>query len=252
MENEHSDLLGLEFSIDVNDSSMSNGEDAYIVFLKIDNKTVKSRKINLLKAIYVTSFREQLEQDIWLSGYITGEDTLKPNSFKKAGFVFYKPKLNKISDNDAIYVTIELIKEGSELTLCFIRKEGNWTIINSEKSEIEIKLTPKQLQKTLLKRIDRLESFEDRLEVSFENLSLIIKEDFRLTILGEFHTNSGTDISEDISIVCVLYANDGSILEQSSTYIGKDDFFGFEIFEFNFYDYRIAEQVSKIRIYPKR
>lgn len=53
------DFLGLEFAIDaLDDTSMSNGENAFIIYLKVDNKTQKSRKINLLKATYVTSQRE--------------------------------------------------------------------------------------------------------------------------------------------------------------------------------------------------
>ena len=42
------EFLGLEFSIDGSeDTSLTNGESAFIIYLKIDNKTQKSRKINL-------------------------------------------------------------------------------------------------------------------------------------------------------------------------------------------------------------
>ena len=84
-------LTGLGFEIEkFEETAMYNGDYAIVIYLTVDNKISTSRKINLLKATYVTNKREQLEQDIWLSGYITGEDTLKPNSFKKAGLVFYK------------------------------------------------------------------------------------------------------------------------------------------------------------------
>lgn len=163
------DLLGLEFAIDsIDDTSMSDGQNAFIIYLKVDNKTQKSRKINLLRATYVTSSREQLEQDIWLSGYITGEATLKPNSFKKAGLVFYKSKLKTISDCDVIYISLELIQEGVELNLSFQKTGNNWMLTSKEKTDTEIKLSPKQLEKNLLKRIERFDAFEDRLGIYFE------------------------------------------------------------------------------------
>jgi len=255
MEKEIENLLGLEFKIDnVENSSMENGEDAFIIYLKVDNRTSKSRKINLLKATYVTSKREQLEQDIWLSGYITGEDTLKSNSFKKAGLIFYKSKLKRVVENDILYVTIELVKEGTELTLCFQKTGTNWIIVNKEKVDVEIKLTPKQLEKNLLKRIERLEAFEERLDINFEKLSIKVDNDDSLwfSLLGELHANSGTELKESLDVVCVLYDNQDGIIEQSSEYFGSDDFFGFEVFEFRFQEDGIAEQVSKIRIYPKK
>jgi len=255
MEKEIEDFVGLEFKIDnVEDTSMSNGEDAFIIYLNIDNRTSKSRKINLLKATYVTNDREQIEQDIWLSGYIIGEDTLKPNSFKKAGLIFYKSKLKKVLKDDIIYVTIELIKEGTELTLCFKKTDTNWVIINKEKIDIEIKLTPKQLEKNLLKRIERLEAFEERLEVNFEKLSINVDDDDSLWfgLLGELHSNSGLELRESIEVICVLYDNQDGIIKQSSQYFDHDNFFGFEVFEFRFQEDKIANRVNKIRIYPKK
>jgi len=252
MEKELNELLGIKLKIErIEDTTMSDGEDAFIIYLTVDNKTSKSRKINLLKATYVTKRREQLEQDIWLIGYITGEDTLKPNSFKKAGLVFYKSKLKRISDNDLIYVSVELPKEGTELTLCFQKNGTNWLLVDKEKTEIEVKITPKQLERNLIKRIERLEAFEEKLDVSIDKISLKIENDLSFKILAELHPNNGTTIYEDIRIRCVLYSNDNSILGETSAYIRKDDFFGFEVITFNFYDDGIAELVNEIRIFPK-
>lgn len=245
------EFWGLEFAIErLEDSPMSNGENAFIIYLKVDNKTQKSRKINLLKSTYVTCQREQLEQDIWLSGYIIGEATLKPNSFKKAGLVFYKSKLKTISDNDVIYISIELIQEGGALTLCFQKTGNNWLLISKEKSEIEIKLTPKQLEKTILNRIERLEAFEERLGVSIQNLS--IKIGSYISLFAELHSITGTSINENIEVECVLYDKDGLVIDKTTKNIDADDFFGFQVLEMNFFGDDLAEQVGKIRIYPKK
>jgi hypothetical protein len=248
-------LSGLGFKIEkFEDSSMSNGENAFIIYLTVDNKISSSRKLNLLKATYVTHKREQLEQDIWLSGYITGEDTLKPNSFKKAGLVFYKNKLKSISDNDIIYITAELPQEGKELTISFKKEENKWQMTQVEKTDLEIKFTPKQLEKILLKKIERLDAFEERLNVSIEKLSIKVDNDDSawFTLYGELHTKTNTELEETIKVVCVIYDKQGSIIEQDDKYFLKDSFFGFEVFEFRFQEDGIANEVGSIRIYPKK
>ena len=248
-------LSGLGFKIEkYEDTSMANGENAFIIYLTVDNKISTSRKINLLNATYVTHKREQLEQDIWLSGYITGEDTLKPNSFKKAGLVFYKNKLKTISENDIIYITVELPQEGKELTVSFKNEENKWQMTQVENTDLEIKFTPKQLEKILLKKIERLEAFEERLNVSIEKLSIKVDNDdsawFRL--FGELHSKTNTELEETIEVVCVIYDKQGSIIKQKYIYFLKDSFFGFEVFEFWFQEYGIANEVGSIRIYPKK
>ncbi len=253
MAEEIDELLGLGCKIDhFEDTSLTNGENAFIIYLEIDNKTGSSRKINLSKAPYVTSKREQLEQDIWISGYIIGEDVLKPNSFKKAGLVFYKSKLKAICENDLVYISLELNKEGTALTICFQRVGNNWVLINKEKAEIEIKLSPKQIEKNLLKHIERLEAFEDRLEIYLDKISLKVNEDLSFKILGEVHSKNGTGIEENFKIYCVLYDTENSILEQQSQYILKSSFFGFQIFELNFFDAGISALVNSLRIYPQK
>lgn len=245
------ELFGLELKIDsFDDTLMSNGEDAFIVYLNIDNKTANSRKINVLKATYLTNNREQIEQDIWLTGYITGEETLKPNSFKKAGLVFYKSKLKKISDNDIIYITIELTQEGTELTVGLQKNGSNWSVINIDKNEIEIKLTPKQFEKSLLKRIERLEAFEERFEISIQNIS--IKVESFISLFCEIHPINGTTIKENFEIECVIYDKDGLVLNKKSAHLYAEDFFGFEVLELNFFGDDVAAQISKIRLYPKK
>ncbi len=259
------ELLGFEVSIDgIDNTSMSNGENAFIIYLKVDNKTTKSRQINLSKATYITGQRQQFEQDIWLSGYMIGETTLKPNSFKKAGLVFYKSKLKAILDKDVIYISIELNQEEVGLSLIFQKNENVWVLINKEKKSsslpknkeiavVDIKLTPKQLEKMLLKQIERFEAFEEKLEVSIQNLSIRIDSERNwFTIFCELYSASGTTIKEYITIECVLYDEDGLIIAKADSLIMPDKFFGFQVIEAKFREYGIAERVSKIRIYPKK
>lgn len=256
MREEISDRLsGLDFKIEKHeDTSMTNGEKAFIIYLTVDNKISNSRKINLLKAIYVTHKREQLEQDIWLSGYITGEDTLKPNSFKKAGLVFYKNKLKSISENDIIYITVELPQEGAELTVSFKKDENKWQMTQVENSDLEIKFTAKQLEKILLKKIERLDAFEERLNVNIEKLSIKVRNDDTgwFNLLGEIHPRVGITIDENTKLICILYDKEGGILKQESKTFYSENFYGFEIFDFVIQKDNIANEIGSIRLYPKK
>ena len=106
------------------------------------------------------------------------------------------------------------------------------------------------LAKSLLDKIERLEAFEERLDVRFENISVKIYENNSISVYCEIHSNNETTISQTIKSECVLY-DDGQILDVKQAYVLKDNFFGFEILEFYFGDEGIASKISKLRLYPK-
>lgn len=248
-------LFGLEIRIEKYEEFINlYDEKLFLIYLVIDNKKSINREINLLKATYINNKREQIEQDEWQPGYIEGKDTLMPNSFKKAGLVFYKNKLKTISENDIIYITVELPQEGKELTVSFKNEENKWQMTQVENTDLEIKLSPKQLEKILLKKIERLDAFEERLGVIFENISLKLDDSYIWAkLFCELHSSNGTKLNESIKIECVLYSGDGSILEKESVSVYEEDFFGFELIEFSFTgNIDMANNVSKIRIYPKK
>lgn len=248
-------LFGLEIRIEKYEEFINfYDEKLFLIYLVIDNKKSINREINLLKATYINNKREQIEQDEWQPGYIEGKDTLMPNSFKKAGLVFYKNKLKTISENDIIYITVELPQEGKELAVSFKRDENKWQMTQVEISDLEIKLTPKQIEKMLLKKIERLDAFEERLNVSIEKLSIKVDNNDTgwFNLLGEIHPRVGTTIDERTELICILYDKEGSILLQKSKTFYSEDFYGFEIFDFVIQEDDIANEVGLIRIYPKK
>jgi hypothetical protein len=244
----------LEVKIDSHEPmTFDNGSDGFVIYLKVQNKSSETQKINVLKANYITSEGEQIEQDNWLNGYLQDVDFLMPNAFKQAGLIFYKPKLERIEQNDLIYLTIELIKEGNEKTFCFQYKENKWILTNSALNNIDIKLTPKQIEKYLLGRIERLEAFEERFGITFQNISVV--KSHVLEIYLELHSLSGTTIPYEkmFDLECVFYDMEGKIIFSESRMIFPDRFFGFELIKFyssNKFNSK-EEQISKIRIYPK-
>ena len=249
----NNNLFDLEVSVDsVEENRLGNGEDSFIIYLKIYNKLSKERKINLSLATYVTCNFEQLEQNIWITGYLsTGNSNLKANAFRKAGLAFYKKHLKQIRDNDSFEVNIELIQEKKKIICEFVRLNDNWLIRDSEIQDIEIEITPKMLAKQMLKRVERLEAFEERCGIYFENLSINIMNGQYFKLFGEIHASSGSKLKNNIEINCIIYDKDNNILEKGTTFILSDKFFVFEVFEFNFYTENIANQVHKIRLFPK-
>jgi hypothetical protein len=248
------EFLGLEITLENYESvNMRTGENAFIFYLVIDNKTSKSRKINLLRSQYLKQDREQIDMDVFLSGHICGEATLKPNSFKKAGLVFYRTKLPFISDKDILYITIELPQEGGSLSINYQNIDDNWVSIEKSKTDIDLKLPPRQLEKNLLKKIQRFNAFEDQFDVFFEKLSINVNSPSGnvFELLGEMHSRNGTKLKESLSIACVLYDNQGGILEKQEYKISSSYFFAFEVFKFPFYTDDICNKIGSIRIYPK-
>lgn len=245
--------LGVDIEVENYEiASMSNGDEAFIIYIKVKNNASKTTVVKLLKATFLSREREQIEQDVWLSGYMSGEESLKSNAFKRAGLIFYKPKLKSIVENDLLFISIELPEDGAELNLCFKNIGDGWLMINKDEKEVEIKLTKKQLERNLLKKIERFEAFEERLGVYFENISVKIKNnDNWFTLFCELHSNSGLSISKSLEVQCVLYDSSGSIIERKESFICQDDFFGFELIEMKFQEDLIANSVSKIRIFPK-
>ena len=109
------------------------------------------------------------------------------------------------------------------------------------------------LAKSLLNKIERLEAFEERLNVRFENISIEISGygNGWFSIFLELYSNTGTKLEQLTKIECVAYDINGQILCVKNTHAFNEKFFGFEVFELVFQVDGIAEKVNKLRLYPK-
>lgn len=111
----------------------------------------------------------------------------------------------------------------------------------------------KIIGKSLKQKIERLEAFEERIQIRMENFSVKIEHEEKwVTLFCEVYPLNGTNISSDFSVECILYDNEGSIIAKESANIYSDEFFGFEVVEFNFQEDGIADEIGRIRIYPKK
>jgi hypothetical protein len=109
------------------------------------------------------------------------------------------------------------------------------------------------LAKSLLNKIERLEAFEERLNVRFENISVKVECNDRFRLFFELYSNSGTSLDENsVYIDFIVYDIDGKILKVLRDYASKDKFFAFQIFEFDCYEDSILDKVGKIKLFPKK
>lgn len=107
------------------------------------------------------------------------------------------------------------------------------------------------LAKSLFNKIERLEAFEERLGVRFENISLKVLDNGWVKLMFELHTNN-TSIENNIKIECTAYDSNGQILDVQDNYALKDYFFVFEVYTFRFQEDGIADKINKLRLYPKK
>ncbi len=116
-------------------------------------------------------------------------------------------------------------------------------------------MSKKELEKILLSKIERLEAFEERMNVRLENLSIKINDidDGDFTLFGELHPrDGGTELKGRINLMCIVYNAKGEIIKKKQDAIFPEDFFGFEVFDFDFYEDGIIHEIGAIRIYPKK
>ena len=103
-------------------------------------------------------------------------------------------------------------------------------------------------------KITKLDSFEERVGVSLESLSVFLKDDnpdrISLEICGEIQTTVGTKLQQNISIVFDVYDTSGRIVWTDSMFCFANTFFGFLTFSESVHV--PTTTISKIRIYPKK
>ncbi len=229
------EFYGIVFSIDnVEPATMVGGINAYIIYLKIANKTVGQETISLTDITYITQSSEQINLDIWLTGYMIKEANIRQGAYQQAGLVFYSSKLKEINDGDRLCLTACLFSK--KLTICFIKNGDYWEI---EETQTKIILTAKQLTE----KVERFETFEEKCNVEIKNISFVQRNG--ITCYVEV-ISTGAQSRDDVHIEAILYDTEGDIIIKKCRYM---KFEGFGVFEFTFFDIDI-NNISKIRIYP--
>lgn len=143
--------------------SMKSGDDAFILYFSIANKGQKQIRIELPLSNYVTRYREEIEQDAWLTGHVNGAKgaTIGPGAFRKAGLVYFQSKLNGISAGDQLSVTVSQVKPSRRFNFsfrCTDSKSLAFTLINAVAEEEQVQEEAIATVSAILQRIELLEA----------------------------------------------------------------------------------------------
>lgn len=101
-------------------------------------------------------------------------------------------------------------------------------------------------------QLERIQDLEERLNVTFENISIKTDEYGNFSLFTEVHTTNGSELSHTVKIDSVLYNAEGTIIAKKEKYLFADEFYGFEVLEFNYFEEGIADSIAKIKLYPKK
>lgn len=246
------ETFGIDVKIDeIIDRNNSYFVDAHIFKVAVYNHTISAKKVKILNSDYLTSKREQLVQDCFDSGYMKDEDNIFPKSYKKTVLEYYKSKLKKIAIGDILSFNIELVEDGIKLIIDFENKGNNWEIIKISNTKIPIQKSNNELEKYLIAHIERLQAFEERLNVDIQNISLKVYNGSHpyIEIFCEVHSTNGNTINKFIQLEYILYDKEGSIMKVVIYSISSEKFFGFEVCNKQIGCENI-EEIGKIRIYP--
>jgi|ERR1039458_2934632 hypothetical protein len=102
--------------------------------------------------------------------------------------------------------------------------------------------------------IERLGAFEERMGVRLESLGAKLEDmggdSVFLTVSGELHPQSGTELPQDVELVIAAYDTSSKIVGTVSHRFESEGFFGFEIFEEMVQIH--VNNLKRVRILPKR
>lgn len=102
--------------------------------------------------------------------------------------------------------------------------------------------------------VEQIEAFEERLNIRIDNISIKLEDTNNMKVFCEVFPSTGSTIVDDINIVCILYDKQGSIFDKQEAHIYSEDFYGFEVIDFCFWNDKtnFSKEIGKVRIYPKK
>jgi hypothetical protein len=108
------------------------------------------------------------------------------------------------------------------------------------------------MQKDITNLVERLEVFEDRLDVRIEAVYACMKNiglNWHVTVNGELHPRGGAQLSQDIILNVDFLDPAGRVLGATAKLFSAQSFYGFQTFTFSF-DVGRAD-ILKVRLHPK-
>ena len=102
----------------------------------------------------------------------------------------------------------------------------------------------------LTERVERLEAFEERCGIRLDAVSALLDDSLGwITVRGEVHPLSGTELTGDVNLVAVGYDRMGRVVADSAAYLSAETFYGFDTFALVLMGEGL--DIALIRLYPK-
>ncbi len=105
------------------------------------------------------------------------------------------------------------------------------------------------MKKDLTYLIERVEPFEQRLNVELSGLYATSNDDDdMISVRGEIRCSQGDTLIQSVKLTVTVFDSAGRVLETEDTYIDNKNFFGFELFDIDIWV--SGYDVAKLRLHP--
>lgn len=243
-----------DFSIkisNVEEDNYSDGSSGCSIYFKIANKTTKRLHIRFDNFTIIKSNSEEQDFLCWLNDFNIYSTYVYSGNSKKGCVIFKSTKEHNISK---LIIELSDISNNKKYTLFFKQIYGKWSFSNSnircldeDKMNSE---TSKNLARFLKEKIERIEGFEERLGITFENVSVLVEKDLSsIKITGEVIRTKQESKTRAFDIIANFYNEDDSIItrEEENIY----NFEGYDSFEITMYEPEEIKNIEKIRLFVK-
>ena len=225
-------------------SQYENGGDGCTIYCALSNMSNKPIKIEIAKSFVINEKGEQREHDFFLTGFIVnGEIMIQPGAHVVRGEIFLKNNSGELCPGWRYGINIIDSNTRQQMDVIFLMNDnGSWGLLQENVYESPAKL--------LKKKVERIEAFENKKGIRFENISFIIHDDTRFSVMLDVFLNGKDQLEENIDVKCICYDGDNDVVATNSRTIYAEDYMGYTTLEIYINETDI-NVIEKIRIYPE-
>lgn len=230
-------------------SDFNDGSNGEIIYFDIKNTSSKRSTYEFTNFTIITKDGNEKEYDCWLNGFDIHRPTILSDNFRQGAIIFRHNNTLNFKNGSKFIIDVNDITNSKKYNLMYILDNGKWKFSSGNVDDIEKELTYKELEKELKNNIERIESLEEQVGITLENISINVSENVKgLDVVVEIIKTNTEKEKLDFTLNMVCYDEDNSIVDtrKESFY----DFDGYDVYKFSFYDDKVKD-IRKIRIFVK-
>ena len=243
---------GQTLKIKINDfenSDFNDGSNGEIIYFDLKNTSSKRSTYEFTNFTIITKDGNEKEYDCWLNGFDIHRPTILSDNYRQGAIIFKHNNTLSFKNGSKFIIDVNDITNSKKYNLMYILDNGKWKFLSGNVDDIEKELTYKELEKELKNNIERIESLEEQVGITLENISINVSENVKgLDVVVEIIKTNSEKEKLDFTLNMVCYDEDNSIIDarKESFY----DFDGYDVFKFSCYDDKVKD-IRKIRIFVK-